>query len=161
MKVAFSCKTVLPLRNFPSGFTLLELIVVIFVLSLVLGLSMPSFTKWGEERVHADAKRVASIVRMLHESGVTTRETYSFRIDFAERSVYYDGPDGERAETFGTVYGIRMPSRGMVKEGELTIFFGPSGASEGFRVHFRGGEKDFTVVYNPLSGRVKIEESQA
>lgn len=160
MKAASPCNPVHPSRGFTGGFTFLELLVAIFVLSLVLGLSLPSFTNWGEERVLAEAKRIASIVRMLHESGVTTRETLSFRVDFARGSIQYEGTDGEKAETFGTVYAVRTPSRGMVNEGELTIFFGPSGATEGFRVQLKSGEKGLAVIYNPLSGRVKIEEEQ-
>lgn len=139
-----------------AGFTLLELIIVIFLISLMLALAIPSFTVLGESRIKSDAKRLASIVRYLNDSAISTKETFSLKVDFKEDLIAYNGPDGKKSERFESIYAVELQSRGVVSKGELIIFFGPLGASEAFSFLLRDDEKIMTVVFNPLSGRVKI-----
>jgi prepilin-type N-terminal cleavage/methylation domain-containing protein len=154
-----------PITHHPSpiaskkGFTLLELIVVIFILSLVLAVSLPSLSGIGESKVKSDAKRLGSIVRYLSDSAITTKNTLQVTITFAEKVVRYVGPDGEKAERFDALSGIELQSMGMVSEGEVTVFFSPLGASESFILHLTDDKSDMSVAFNGMSGRVKIAKS--
>lgn len=140
------------------GFTLLELIVVIFIVSLVFALSLPSFTEIGESRIKSDAKKLASVMRYLNDSAITTKESLFLKTGLKEKVIHYNGPDGERSERFDTISGLELQTKGMVSEGEVTIFFGPSGALESFRFHLREGTKSTVVALNALSGRVRITD---
>ena len=48
--------------NFRRGFTLLELIVAIFTVSLVLAVVFPSFAVFGDNRLKSEAREMASIL---------------------------------------------------------------------------------------------------
>lgn len=139
-----------------EGFTLLELIVVIFILSLVLAVSLPSLTGIGEGRMKSDAKRLGSIVRYLNDSAVSTKNTLQMKITFADRVIHYTGPDGDKSEKFDLLSGIELQSRGMVSEGEVIVFFSPLGASESFTIHLKDDKSDMSIAFNSMSGRVKI-----
>ena len=143
-----------------TGFTLLELIVVIFVLSLVLAVSLPSFIGMGESKIQSDAKRLASILRYLNDSAISTKESLSLKINFQDKTIQYNGPDGEKTETFEALSSIELQSKGMVSEGEATIFFGPSGASESFKMHLSNDKQDVIIALNAISGRVNIKQSE-
>lgn len=139
-----------------KGFTLVELLVVIFVISLVAALAMPSFSVIGEKRIKSDARKVSAIVRFLAESAVARKQTYALKIDFAERSIHYEGPDGQRSVIIKDITSVDMQTKGLISEGDLTVFFGPMGASEAFSIYLGDSEDTFTIAFNPLSGRVKI-----
>jgi general secretion pathway protein H len=141
------------------GFTLLELIVVIFILSLVLAVSLPSLTGMGESRMKSDAKRLGSIVRYLNDSAVSTKNTLQMKIAFTDRVIHYTGPDGDKSEKFDFLSGIELPSKGMLSEGEVVVFFSPLGASESFTIHLKDDTSDMSIAFNSMSGRVKITKS--
>lgn len=139
-----------------SGFTLLELIVVIFIVSLVLATSLPSFTRIGESRIKSDAKKLASIIRYLNDTAVSTKNNVYLKMDFRDRVVSYETPEEKRTEKFESISGVELQSRGMVSDGEVVIFFGSSGAKESFKVYLSDGKGTKTIVLNSLSGRVSI-----
>ncbi len=142
-----------------EGFTLLELIVAVSLLSLFLALALPSLSSVGERRLNAEAKKVASIVRYLNDSSLTAKEEHTLSVDFAGRTLAYKGPEGEKSETFAYLAGIDIQSRGMVTDGQIILFFTPLGSREGFTVLLKDEKSSLSVVFNPLSGRVKIKPS--
>lgn len=138
------------------GFTLLELIVVIFIVSLVLATSLPSFTRIGESRIKSDAKKLASIIRYLNDTAVSTKNNVYLKIDFKGRVVSYETSEEKRTEKFESISGVELQSRGMVSDGEVVILFGSSGAKESFKVYLSDGKGTKTIILNSLSGRVSI-----
>jgi prepilin-type N-terminal cleavage/methylation domain-containing protein len=147
------------LRGHPGrrgGFTLLELMVVIFILSVVLAFSLPTFTGMGENKIVSDAKRIASILRYLNDSALSAKESLTLRVDFKDKVIAYNGPEGERSERFDSLTGVELQSRGNVTEGELFVFFSPLGAQEHITVHLGDEASAMEVALNSMNGRVKI-----
>jgi general secretion pathway protein H len=142
-----------------GGFTLLELMVVIFIVSIVLALVLPSFTSIGESRIISEAKRLGSIVRYLNDSAISTKESLQMKINLGDKTVEYSGPDGERSERFGSISSVELQSKGTIKEGEVIIFFGPVGGMENFNINLRDEKSGMTISFNSMSGRVKIAAS--
>ena len=131
------------------------------LVSLLLALALPSFTGIGEDRVKTDARKLASILRYLNDNALSLKETYPLRIRFSDSMVIYQGPEGEKTEKIEELREVELPSQGLLREGEVTVFFGPVGASESLSVRI-GGEKDsLRVELNPLSGRVKIFQNES
>ncbi len=138
------------------GFTLLELIVVIFIISLTAALVFPSFYGIGEKRVPSDAKKIASLLRYLNDNAIAAKVTYSVTFDFRDSLVSWKGPEGEKSEKIMSLSSLTLPSRGEIKDGEVKLFFGPLGASENIDVLLKDEEETMTVTFSPVSGRVKI-----
>src|SRR5574340_1107075 len=82
----------------PRGFTLLELIVVIFIISLALSVSFPSFTFRQEGKLKSEASRIASLLWYLNDRAVFSNAIYALNIILKDRVIPYHGPDGEKAE---------------------------------------------------------------
>lgn len=144
-----------------AGFTLLELIVVIFVISLLLAILFPSFYGLEERGLKSDARQIASLLRYLNDSAISTKVTYPLKFDLEEHTLSWKGPDGEKTEKFESLDSLRLPSKGELKEGEITVFFGPLGIQESIAIHLKDDEeKGMTVALNSLSGRTKIMEDQ-
>ena len=139
-----------------NGFTLLELIVVIFIVSLLAAAVFPSFSGLGEKRLKSEAKKTASLLRYLNDSAIYTKETYPLKFDIREGLLSWKGPEGEKSEKLSTLSGVSLTSAGEVKEGQVIVFFGPSGVQENLGIFLRDKEEGLKVTLNPVSGRVKI-----
>lgn len=142
------------------GFTLIELVVVIFVVSLVVAISLPSFRHIGANTLKSDARRVASILRYLNDTAITTKEELYLKINFKDRLFIYNAGEGEKKEVFRDLSGLELQSKGRVGDGEVTIFFGTSGALESFRVYLTGGKEVWKIALNNLSGRVSVVKEE-
>jgi general secretion pathway protein H len=141
-----------------NGFTLIELVVVLFIISLITAVLLPSFAGFGENKLKSDAREMASILRYMNDSAITRKETYSLKFDLDKNIVLWKGPDGEKAKEFDDMTGVTSESKGTVSKGELIFFFDPLGARENLDVHMSRDNKNMIVSINHLSGRVKIED---
>lgn len=141
-----------------SGFTLLELIVVIFIISGILAVALPSFTGLGESRLKSDSKKAASILRYLNDTAITTKESLEMKVHLKEKTLYYKAYEGEKKERLENLSGISLQSKGLVSEGEVTVFFNSSGADENIQIHLSDGKSGTTVELNASSGRVRITD---
>ena len=142
------------------GFTLLEIVVVLFIASLVMAIVLPSFAGFGESKLRSEAREMASILRYLNESAVSRKETFLIRFDLNKNMVNWQGPDGEKAKKFDDMTGVATQSKGMVSKGELIVFFEPFGIQENLSIHMSRGKKDMTISLNHLSGKVKIRDEE-
>lgn len=143
--------------HFPKrGFTLMELIVVLFIISLLIGIVFPTFYGVEEKRLKSDARRIASVLRYLNDSAISTKKTYFLKFDLSKGSISWDGPEGVKTEHFRSLTSLELPSKGEVKEGEIILFFGPFGVEENIAVHLRTEEEGMKVTFSPVSGRAKI-----
>ncbi len=144
--------------NNKVGFTLLELVLVIFIFSVAAAIVFPSFSVFETTKIKSDAKKIASILRYLNESAITTKETSSLKLDLKRKSLLYIAQDGEKKDVFDTIHAVELQSKGMLSEGDVTLFFYPQGAAENINIHLSDNKSSLIVAFNHLSGRVKIIE---
>ena len=143
-----------------KAFSLLELVVIIFMLSLIIAVVFPSFSFQRDGKLKSEAGRIASILRYLNDCAVSAKETYAVNINFKEKTLSYKGPEGERVEKIDDLSRVTTQSKGNISEGEAIILLSPTGAGENFSIHLTGAELSMAVVFNALSGRVKVSVNE-
>jgi prepilin-type N-terminal cleavage/methylation domain-containing protein len=139
------------------GFTLLELAVVLFIISLMASLVFPAFYR-SDNRLRSDSRKMASLLRYLNDNAISAKETYPLKFDIDKGELSWNGPDGDKSEKVRSLAGVALQSKGEVKKGEVTVFFNPLGIREYLALHMKEDEKEMTVSINPVSGRVKVDE---
>lgn len=144
-----------------SGFTLLELIAVVFIISILAAIVLPSFYDRGESALKSQAGKIASLLRYLNDSSIAMKESYSLQFDFTGGQMSWKGPDGEKSEAMGQITSVKLPSKGDVREGQLIVFFGPLGIEESIDIYLANGDAHLNVALNRISGRVKITSGSA
>ncbi|MBI5232996.1 MAG: type II secretion system protein [Deltaproteobacteria bacterium] len=160
------------MRGRQKGFTLLELIVVIAILSVVALTVFPRLPFSDEFAFDSEARRIAGVVRYLDESAVQKKQYY--RLKFypdRESFVVESSQDGaefreEKEGFFGAdtlkngieLEDIAVADLDRITEGEAMVIFNPTFGAEPFNVHLKARERELTVTYNPYSGRVSILE---
>jgi general secretion pathway protein H len=142
-----------------AGFTLIELIVVLFILSLALSLIMPSFWDAGENSLRTQTRHMSSTLRYIHDEAVSKKRIYSVNFDFDKKS--WGFRNEKEAKYFSMkddveLKDIVIPSRGEISTGELIVKFSPLGLEEPLTLHLKKGDREYTIFFNHLNGRTKI-----
>ena len=138
-----------------KGLTLLELVVVLFIISLFVAVAVPVFRSHHNQ---PDALKMASLLRELNDSSIAMKKSFNITFNLDTGLVSWTGPDGKRSARFKGLIEVRTPSRGKVKDGTLQVFFGPEGAPENIDALIEGRTGDYQVRLNALSGRVRIKD---
>jgi prepilin-type N-terminal cleavage/methylation domain-containing protein len=136
------------------GFTLLELIVTMFVILLTMGLAVPMIGRSSDAiRARADVAGFSAVLRHARERAITSRQSHAVVIDPAARRItVLAGADGEVKETRAiserlTVQATPPPA--------LTVRFEPEGTSSGGDYRVTAGSVVYRVTVDPITGRVK------
>lgn len=141
-------------RRSSRGFTLLELIVTLFVILLTMGLAVPVIGRSSDAiRARADVAGFSAVLRHARERAITSRQSHAVVIDpAARRMTVLAGVDGEVKET------RTLPERLTVQASPppaLTVRFEPEGTSSGGDYRLTAGDVVYRVTVDPITGRVK------
>jgi general secretion pathway protein H len=150
------CNKKMKIRH--KGFTLLELIVALFLISLIAAAVLPSFAGFGERKIKSEAREVASILRFVHDSAISRKETYWVTFDLDGNLIKWKSPEGEKTKKFENLTSLTIQSAGTVSRGEITVFIEPLGLRENLSVHVGTGDENMTITLNHLSGQVRISD---
>jgi prepilin-type N-terminal cleavage/methylation domain-containing protein len=136
------------------GFTLLELIVTLFVIMLTIGLAVPVIGRSSEAiRARADVAGFSAVLRHARERAITSRESHAVVIDPAARTMTVLAGDAGEVKQRRT-----LPERVTVQATPppaLTVRFEPQGTSSGGDYRVTAGDVVYRVTVDPITGRVK------
>jgi general secretion pathway protein H len=138
-----------------QGFTLLELIITLFVVALAVGLVMPVVGRSTESlRGRAEIARFSAMLRHARDQAVTTRRDHAVVIDPIGHRVSIVAGGDEVRQT-------RVLSADLAVEANppeaLTVRFEPNGVSSGGDFRLSTGYARYRVAVDPITGRVKAE----
>jgi prepilin-type N-terminal cleavage/methylation domain-containing protein len=134
------------------GFTLIELVVTLFVLALAVGVAAPSIARGVDTvRTRAEAAGIATFLRAAREHAVTRNRTYEVRVRTDEGLVELRSGDAVSA--------TRRLAPGLLVTADppaaRVITFLPQGLSSGGRLRVEmPGRRAYLISVDPLTGRV-------
>lgn len=158
------------LRGGRGGFTLVEIVVVMVLISLFMVFSVPLFSTIGTSSLGTSARRLSGTIKYLfNESALSGREyrlvydldrgTYRAQILEADGELV-DAPDqGREAALKGAVRfkDLQVPGRGKFTAGQVTTRLHPSGWVEETIIHLDDGDGELlTLRVVPLTGTTEI-----
>jgi len=138
-----------------QGFTLLELIVTLFVIALAVGIVVPVVGRSTDTlRGRSDVARFSAMLRHARDQAITTRRGHAVVVDLvARRATIVAAPDEVRQTR---VLSANLGVEAMPPEA-LTVRFEPSGMSSGGNFRLTSGRTRYRVTVDPLTGRVRVE----
>ncbi|MBI4844409.1 MAG: prepilin-type N-terminal cleavage/methylation domain-containing protein [Nitrospirae bacterium] len=147
--------------NNKYGFSLIELIVVIFIMSLAMALIMPSFTDIAGSRLKSAASGISGTMKYVYNEAAARKKIYTFSVNMEQSTWGFESMDESRTFRAGKdikFKDVMVPSAGVLKEKMVSIDFGPLGPEEPIVIHLTDKEKDYTIFFNNLNGRSRILE---
>ncbi len=155
-----------------KGFTLIELVVVMTLIVMMIGLTMPRIRNTLlSDTLKRTTLRMVGLVKSLKDEAVREQRTYGLHLDMTRRR-YWVGFDTmteaeqalarEEAEKLPDdvqILDVWFNGLGKVTEDEAVILFLKKGYVQPAAIHLgddRG--RRFTILLNPFGGKVKIFE---
>ena len=154
-----------------SGFTLIELTLVIFFMALISGLATP-FVMSTLDRIElqASARQVTSALRYARSEAITIKKPVVFNGDLTHNkfwvSTEYENKtprvilinDPVRFEHF-----LDEAEKGKYRDGKFTITFFPQGNSSGGLIGMgvresEDSENHYVINIDPITGKTKFEK---
>ena len=157
-------------RSWATGaFTLIEIVIVVFILMLVLLLAMPSLTGvLADKRLRRSLDGFNDLVRQAQERSVTEHRAYL--IVWGDKSVFlrpesFAKNEEEKATSAfplarGEVLKLTLPAS-LTKDPPGEWIFWPSGICEPAMVQFRGRDGVRTANYSALTARAELAKYAA
>lgn len=153
------------------GFTLIELVVVLFILSLMAVLIVPRLPSTQSEELKSSAKTVASTIRYLQNRAVTSSSRYFLKIEPAKNSMEVleyalDGATNRPSDSLLNkkilsdsveIKDIFTSRNGKVNDGEIRIEPTKAGIRDFTIIHLANKKgENYTIMIFPSSGKVAI-----
>ncbi len=157
-----------------SGFTLIELMVVIVVLSLVSLVSLPLLANRGEGNERLMVRRIAGTVKQLYNEATLTRDEHLLTFDLNRNSMLAFRLRSRSGviekEPFGRevmlaplqIKQIDIEGKGTFRTGQVSVRLFPLGWMEATRLLLQkesGG--DIQLAFSPLTGSITIDDEYA
>jgi general secretion pathway protein H len=158
-------------RDGPGGFSLLELVIVLVILSLATLLLAPRLSRTiSHMETKGAAKRVSALLRHCRSDAINQKKTYLISFDADANAVSIstltEGEDSPKADRFYVLSKeVRMekvePGKNAVETALPSFEFYPNGGSNGGRVVLKGREgRVYNVVVDTLTGMVRVEQGE-
>jgi general secretion pathway protein H len=138
-----------------SGFTLLEMLVVLTILALIATVALPNLMHPSDRRrLDAAAQGLLGAIRLTRATAITRNAEMALEID-VDRRTYYS--PAVRARSFGPDMVVRLtvagPKQSTASRGGFRFF--PDGSSTGGDVELLLGGKEARLCVDWLTGAVR------
>lgn len=140
-----------------NGFTLLEIIIVLFLVTLILGLSTVFFAGYlPSVKVDATGREISGMIRHARSLARMNMERRTVMIDLDNRTY---GIEGLGTKSFPPDAFIRVidPFSGEIIRGKYPIVFNPAGGMSGGIIILSWGKKVIRIEMDPITGAVLIK----
>lgn len=136
------------------GFTLVELILVLFILALGAGLALPAVGRGVDTlQLRAEVAAFSAFLRYAREQAITRREAQEVRVDPDSRLLTLTAAGAEK-ERASRRLSPRIAIRADAATG-LAVTFSTGGLSSGGSFQLVGPDgRAYRVSVDPLTGRV-------
>ncbi|MDX1775190.1 MAG: prepilin-type N-terminal cleavage/methylation domain-containing protein [Desulfobulbales bacterium] len=162
------------IRKIPGnarGYTLIELIVVIVILGLVFGLTVPKFKQAvSRDSLDSSVLRIIGLVEDLRESAISNQVSYLLNFDLREKKLWaFASNVSEEEQEHAKERAARLPddveiediwtwTNGRLYE-EATIRFSKKGYIEQSMIHLESEDgRQLTLELTPFLGSIIIHE---
>jgi type II secretory pathway pseudopilin PulG len=140
-----------------NGFILLELIIVLFLMAIILGMSTLLFTNLlPSQKLHATVREVSATIREARSLARIHDEKQFVIFDLDAKQYGIEGR-GTRAVPENISLKIIDPFAGEIIEGKYQIVFYASGGIEGGTIVLWNDKKTIEIQTDPIAGSVIVK----
>lgn len=153
----------------PSGFTLLELLLVIFFMGLIVGMATP-FVMSTLDRIElqSSARQVASALNYARNKAITIKEPIIFNGDLTQNQFWLDSINGNKVNSVITLsspiqidHFIEVGGSETINNGKFSVSFFPQGNSSGGIIvigieNTEETKNNYAINIDPITGKSKL-----
>ena len=157
--------------NDPSGFTLLELTVVLIILTVVLGLVLPEASSFlFRSDMKASSRRLAGAVAYARSQAMLEGRLWELTLDLDADSFWAAAAEEENSSDLDTIrkrtlvgevrfMDVKKLPEETKRAGRVALHFHPKGLVEPAVIHLAGpGKQIQTLFVKAFNGRLVVSE---
>ena len=152
----------------PNGFTLIELVLVLVLMGLIAGLTLPFVVSTLDRiKLQSEVRQIASAIQFTRSEAISRKTLFTFNVDITNNKYWLAIPKQEevtQAKPIDETVQVKDYQRAdeTLTEGTFEILFYPRGNSSGGTIRFKSHEdKDeeniYAVTIDPITGKPSIE----
>jgi len=158
-----------------SGFTLIELTLVLVIMTVVFALVVPRLRDPGRTEMEAQAHRLMLTFRLLRSEAVLNGSAYRLNYDLDQQRYWVTAADasvdlaqfahdigslarGTKLEHPIGMTDVVLPTlAGKIAQGQVYTVFYPDGSVDQTIIHLTNGRDAYTLWLNPMNGRLNAD----
>jgi len=143
-----------------NGFILLELIVVLFLATIIMGMSVMLFANLlPSNRLDATVRNISSTIRYARSMSQIQNEKQTVVVDLDARQY---GIEGRGFKDIPPGIGIKIidPVSGELLEGKYSFAVQATGAIEGGTIVVWNSKKSLSIQTDPVLGSVSVKSGE-
>ena len=140
-----------------DGFTLLEMLIVMFLIALIMGLSTMFFANaLPSAKISAVARELSATIHHAHQLAQVEGVAKKLDIDLDAKQY---GIEGRERKSIASDITIRVldPFAGEIRNGIYSLKFQPAGAGQGGTIILTGKKKEVRIIIDPVVGSVVMQ----
>jgi general secretion pathway protein H len=142
-----------------TGFTMMELLIVVAIMAIVAAFAMPAVGNGpSTSAMRGGARELAAGLRFARSEAVARRHDTFVAIDLEGRRFKVADDPREHQLPREAELKLFTAQSDIVNESTGAIRFFPDGGSNGGRITLASGERKFDIDIDWLTGRVTIQE---
>ena len=155
------------IKRTANGFTLLELVLVLLLMGLIAGLTLPFVVSTLDRiKLQSEVRQIASAIQFTRSEAISRKTLFTFNVDINKSQYWLAIPKQEevtQSKPIDETVKIMDYQRAdeTLTEGTFMILFYPRGNSSGGTIRFKSiDDKDeeniYAVTIDPITGKPKI-----
>ena len=156
------------IKRTANGFTLLELVLVLLLMGLIAGLTLPFVVSTLDRiKLQSEVRQIASAIQFTRSEAISRKTLLTFNVDINKSQYWLAIPKQEevtQSKPIDETVQIMDYQRAdeTLPEGTFKILFYPRGNSSGGTIRFKSiDDKDeeniYAVTIDPITGKPKIK----
>lgn len=157
------------LKGETDGFTLLELVLVLLLMGLIAGLTLPFVASTLDRlKLQSEVRQIASALQFARSESISKKTLFTFNINIDDNQYWLAMPkQNEVTQPKPIDETVRIldyqSADETLTEGTFMILFYPRGNSSGGTLRFKSiNDKDeeniYAVIIDPITGKPKIKQ---
>jgi len=141
-----------------KGFTLLEMIIVLFLITLIMGLSAVFFSNFlPSVKFDTAGREISATIRHARSLARVNMKSQTFVIDLDKKTYNIEGLATKHLPR-ETLIRVIDPLSGEIVQGNYSIVFNPAGGMEGGTIILSLRKKVLRIDMDPITGAVLNRE---
>jgi len=147
-----------------QGFTLLEIIIVVFVIALVMVVTYPSISRGSTTiRLRSTGRDILNTFRYAREKAVTEQTGMRVVVDREKQELILSDDLGDASRRYGMPKEVKihrvMLAGAEVTRGPLIVRFLPNGSAENAEVLLKSDAGAYLrILTDPITGGARVEQ---
>lgn len=140
-----------------KGFTFLELMLVLFIVSLFCAIVLPKFNNLLASGTLSQAGKMADLLVYVNDKALMSKDENVLSVDLENKTVGFKDAGRDKTMAFSLLNKVSLLS-GEVKSGTALIAVSQWGIQQPLKIYFVDNKGSSTAEFNPISAKAMVYE---